>query len=487
MELVTSKRKIVAEGQSIDTRLSLYNCAPDQAISLEEFEQFAYDRLQVLRTIHRATESGQKGEELRGTIRRALEQHLPLRNKDDQRKDNVSHFVLRLAFCRKQEDRNWLCQQETTLFKYRFEGETSKEVDCFMRKNNLHYEQLSAEEKARYSTELQQVFRANKYGSQESKFESQYFKVPFEQAIGLMQRRQVFLRGGFAFVPRDHLIELLRLRFRESLSRSLAKAFKFFPQIVRDGRIAPMVKNLSRQYMGKDYASNATASIENMTAEQVDSLSKKSFPMCMSNLHHELKRQHHLKHSGRLQFGLFLKGIGLSMEEALRFWKREFAKKMSGEDFEKHYAYNIRHNYGKEGKRANYTPHSCKKIILGETPAHGQHNGCPFKHWNEQSLRSRLAKLKVSSSDVNEICDSVRSGDYQVACLKHFEVTHPGASTTNVGNHPNGWFEASVRHYSEKDQSKKGSEAAAFAKSFVAPAGGAAAITADVKGEVFAS
>ena len=128
-----------------------------------------------------------------------------------------------------------------------------------------------------------------------------------------------------------------------------------------------------------------------------------------------------------MQFGLFLKGIGLSLDEAMRFWKREFTKKMTAEDFDKGYAYNIRHNYGKEGKRANYTPYSCKKIILGETPAHGQHHGCPFKHWNEQSLRARLAKLKVSSVNVNEIVEKVRTGDYQVACLKHFQVTHPGA------------------------------------------------------------
>lgn len=401
-------------------------------------------------------------------MRKVLEQHLPLRNEEDRRKDNISHFVLRLAFCRKQDDRNWLCQQETALFKYRFEGENAKEVDHFMRENNLKFEQISPEERKEFSGQLQQVWRANKYGSQDSKFDLNYFKVPFEQAIGMMQRRQVFLRQGHAYVPREHLIELLRLRFRESLSRSLVVAFKSFPHVVKDGRLAPLVKNLSRQYMGKDYTHGSNVSnIVNLKAEQIDALASKSFPMCMSNLHRELKRQHHLKHSGRMQFGLFLKGVGLSLDEALRFWKREFTKKMTAEDFDKGYRYNIRHNYGKEGKRANYTPYSCKKIILGEAPAHGQHHGCPFKHWNEQSLRARLAKMSVGSSDVQEIVDSVRSGDYQIACLKHFQVTHPGAKPSNVGNHPNEWFEASVRHLHKDDESSMKREA--FAQSFLAP------------------
>ena len=60
-----------------------------------------------------------------------------------------------------------------------------------------------------------------------------------------------------------------------------------------------------------------------------------------------------------------------SVEDALFFWQREFSKAMSADDFVKKYAYNIRHNYGREGKRADYTPYSCFKIILGSPPGSG--------------------------------------------------------------------------------------------------------------------
>ena len=51
------------------------------------------------------------------------------------------------------------------------------------------------------------------------------------------------------------------------------------------------------------------------------------------------------------------------MGESLTFWRKAFGRKIDGDKFQKSYAYNIRHSYGQEGKRADYTPYNCIRII----------------------------------------------------------------------------------------------------------------------------
>ena len=73
------------------------------------------------------------------------------------------------------------------------------------------------------------------------------------------------------------------------------------------------------------------------------------------------------------------KGAGLSLEDALIFWESHFSKIMNHDEFMKKHSYNIRHNYGKEGARKDYTPPSCNKIILGTAPEAGAYHGCPYR------------------------------------------------------------------------------------------------------------
>lgn len=94
--------------------------------------------------------------------------------------------------------------------------------------------------------------------------------------------------------------------------------------------------NLYSRPIQPDYSKVSTSSVQ---PGQIDELAGKSFPMCMRAMHRKLKTSHHLKHAGRMQYGLFLKGIGLSVENALIFWKSEFSKAMGPDVFEKTYPF----------------------------------------------------------------------------------------------------------------------------------------------------
>ena len=77
----------------------------------------------------------------------------------------------------------------------------------------------------------------------------------------------------------------------------------------------------------------------------------------------------------------------------------------SSNQFDKGYSYNIRHSFGKEGKRTDYTPYSCLKIILTNPPSQGDYHGKCFlwmclwytetqelcrKHWNSGMIFALL-------------------------------------------------------------------------------------------------
>ena len=400
-----SARKLQADQAAEDSleRLSLYTTPPQHEISLDEFEQFAIDRLQVLKKLEMLKAQGARGLDLKNGINSCLSKFgLAVKDAETQQKDNASHFILRLAYCRSEELRRWFLANESELFRFRFENETSANIERFMEKNGLHYESIDDEDRAEIEEELKAVFYTT-YRQGESKLSvdaafstCKFYRVPFTQVLDLVRRRRVFIQAGYAFVPHTQLLSIIQARFRLNLSRDLTTTAKTLAHVYQDDRISPFLKNLSKINLGNDYSKSAHAGGK-VTPDMIEALSKQSFPLCMRELHGGLRRNAHLKHQGRMQYGLFLKGIGLSLDDAITFWRTAFAKKTSPEQFVKQYQYNIRHNYGKEGKRADYTPYSCTKIIMGNAPGHGESHGCPFKHFDETHLTAALRRLRVGA------------------------------------------------------------------------------------------
>jgi DNA primase large subunit len=379
--------------------------------------------------------------------------------------DVASHFILRAAYCKTEDLRRWFLTQETFLFKYQLEKIADAErqgLQSFLDMNKLHFETVPDDEKKRLSPLLLSISSIDlKVNSAMDVANTTYFKIPFQDATDLVARRQCLVKGGFAYVPMRKIVSIITAKFRIALSKSLAQASRVFATVAADfAPVAPLLSSMNSQYTGKDYDDDAAQGLGGeyaLTSGNIDEYSK-SMPLCMRMLHQGLKDDHKLKHHGRFQYGLFLKGAGMTMEESMVFFQKEFTKIMTPEKFQKEYTYNIRHMYGKEGKRTSYSAHNCMKIIMGTPPNSGEHHGCPYRHYGDDHLSSVMGKLQIgSASDRNEIMTLKKKKHFNLACQKHFEVMHPNATAVKdlnlngVGDHPNAWYAASVAYNAAKN------------------------------------
>ncbi|EFN78342.1 DNA primase large subunit [Harpegnathos saltator] len=122
-----------------------------------------------------------------------------------------------------------------------------------------------------------------------------------------------------------------------------------------------------QSYLFKECTIHGRVTIENIDAES------EKFPPCMRHLHSILKSRHRLSHYARLYYSLFLKEIGMKLDDSITFWKQEYSKphactsicSHNWQSNEKKFVYSIRHMYGLEGSRRNYKTPDCSKICVG--------------------------------------------------------------------------------------------------------------------------
>lgn len=446
------------------SKLSFYDLPPQGEITLDQFEVWAIDRLKILLEIESCVSRNKNMKEIEAIIKPHLQKSMPLTtdNLEAKKKDYYSHFILRLCFCRTQELREKFVRAETLLFKLRFSMLTSQDQIKFVQSLNLPSLQfISDEEKEKLKVQLYQTvssqlqFQLNLHdeSQREAYFKQEKFiKLPFEDVIELVGNRQVFLRGGYAYLPQFQQLNLLASEFSSKLTHDLVVTQRNLPQLNEDDRLLPILQHLSSGYTISDFQPDQYSNEDgDITANSVRSADiAQHYPLCVKNLFRGLTENHHLRYNGRQQLSLFLKGIGLSADEAMKFWTDAFTNggHITVDKFNKDYRYNFRHNYGLEGTRIKYKPWDCRTILSKPRPARGEYHGCPYRDWNEEKLAMELSHMQLTKTQVSAVLHSCQKTEYTIACTQVFEFTHGSASSrasddqTHIA-HPNLYFERS--------------------------------------------
>ncbi|XP_044943962.1 DNA primase large subunit-like isoform X2 [Mustela putorius furo] len=214
--------------------LQFYLEPPSESISLIEFESLAIDRVKLLKAVENLGVSYVKGTEpyqskleseirrLKFSFRESLENEY-----EPRRKDHISHFILRLAYCQSEDLRRWFIQQEMDLLRFRFSILPKDKIQNFLKDSHLHFEAISDDEKKLREPEI--LASSPSLSGSKVDWESEsVYKIPFADALDLFRGRKVYLESGFAYVPLKDIVAIVLNEFRAKLSKALAVSVSLY-------------------------------------------------------------------------------------------------------------------------------------------------------------------------------------------------------------------------------------------------------------------
>jgi DNA primase large subunit len=237
--------------QDYPHRLNFYETPPTAEITLEEFEQWAIDRLKsecelslcclagfgmradcsilVLAELEACSFRNKNPAETAAHIKPLLQKYLPLypntssasgivdqKLKAERQKDHYSHFILRLAFSGTEDLRRRFARIETALFRLRFQNDDSRERQAFVKGLNFDWEVVGDEEKEELREQLLAATPGFRRGEEES-----WFKVEWERVPELVEQRLVLLKKGKAYVPIQEQASMVLAEFGKRLEKGL--------------------------------------------------------------------------------------------------------------------------------------------------------------------------------------------------------------------------------------------------------------------------
>ncbi|CAH1635543.1 unnamed protein product [Spodoptera littoralis] len=334
--------------------------------------------------------------------------------------DNVGHFTLCviLILCEDREFTEYILKSELELFRRRLISLSAYELRSFAKKILKSIKKQNKVAKLIESVQILCQHLMLKEVAQHicsvhnSACTVHSIHVNFKQCLRLVARRQVELTNGVATIPCGRWLQYLITLFRENLINRINTTD--VAPLKSDARIMELLHKIKKDYNLSKVKPNV------LLSRDVDSASR-FFPPCMLNLHQNLRRRHRLSHTQRFHYSLFLKDIGMPIEESVEFWRAEYRLHPNGhhscchnwEKDEKKYVYGIRHMYGLEGSRRNYPSVNCSTIQSIDNSC--SEGGCPFKSFDYQNM---VPLLKNCSEPVlSQIVELKKKGLYTNACM----------------------------------------------------------------------
>mmetsp|Transcript_15094 Transcript_15094/g.44047 ORF Transcript_15094/g.44047 Transcript_15094/m.44047 type:complete len:513 (+) Transcript_15094:78-1616(+) len=467
---------------SDDLGLSFYVDPPDVEVSVREFEEFTRDRLKLLHAFDRVCTYDTPlpaVPELKPRLTKELiDSRLTLaypnasnvqtfleQKAEFVRRDSLSHFALRLAFCKTRDARDWFVRQEQRLFLMRFDSLNTDGQEAYIAASGMRCKKFVESSETTGKPKLKDLQHttpgAKIWGDNQKapRYDDRFYEMPFyEVTPNLIGSRRVIVHGGIAYVPSSALKLILAKNFKDQLTTSLDVAFNGLPTALGDPRIGGFLRDLQDYGMQLLVAPKSSADDpgDKLSVENFEEYMVRSFPPCMRRLVEKQREQKkHLKHQGRLQLRPFLKDCGFSIDESFKWWKQELTKDpdIDAASFDKNYVYDVEHAYGKKGHLQGQNCFGCPKIIGFPSESTGQVHGCPFRHSDINVLKQQLHRWQIPEATMREVEKLINNGKhFQLACIEYFKAKHPGSEGEGVGNSPGDFFRESCRYHLKKKE-----------------------------------
>lgn len=299
-----------------------YNLPPTESISLDFVEKIVCERYSVLHILqysnskykHTYSDEWQdyvisKMKDLKTSTYIKLingnmiteSQQINITMKEARRRDYISHFLLRLAFCQSSTLRQWFLNREMDLFTLKFLNLSINDKKNYLKMNNLNYLVLTKSEN-KDSEKI--IFENSEYDT--------VYRVHFTDVPTAIFSRKCYVNTGYAYVGIYDFVEIISNVHKIHIEKGLDSVLSFIPNVKSDERIWNLLELVLKVH------ENNGENKSDYNILDISNQKTKLFPLCMQQCNEVLQKKNHLNHLNRIRYGLFLKEIGVNLQDALR-------------------------------------------------------------------------------------------------------------------------------------------------------------------------